>query len=241
MDFILFVGEFEVIDKIHVLQDAHFLERGGDAAIIFIIEIIRKREFRVTEQFQITQIRHPRPVGSLVVDKKAERTVFVALLIKPLQRKVGDDVRSIAFPAHPLAVTDKSRIVIVSLPYKNIPVIEPGRIRDQMPLPYHRCLVAGSLEDFRECLLPSVKGCGVVGEAIGVAMLSRQHTSPARAAKRVRHETVRETCPLVRDAVDVRCPDEAAVIGTDCLIRVVIAHDVDDIQSLSLTIPVIFP
>ena len=70
----------------------------------------------------------------------------------------------------------------------------------------------------------------VVDEAILVAMFSRQHTSPTMSADRIGHEAIGETNAILRDAVNVGGLDITPVIGTQRLKRVVIRHDVEDVE-----------
>ena len=55
-------------------------------------------------------------------------------------------------------------------------------------------------------------------------VLARRH--------RVGHEAVGEPCPVLGYPVDVWRLYEMVVVGTDSLIRVVIAHDVDNVHWL---------
>ena len=111
-------------------------------------------------------------------------------------------------------------------------MVEALRIAYQVPFTNHGCLVAIQLEKFRESQLVTVEGGRVVDESVGMAMLAGEHTSSARATDGVCHEAIGETYPLITDAVDVRCVDVALVVRTDGLIRVVIAHDIDDVHLL---------
>ena len=45
-----------------------------------------------------------------------------------------------------------------------------------MPFPYNCSLIAGLLQQLRECLLAAVKTFRIVGKAILMAMLARQQT-----------------------------------------------------------------
>ena len=81
----------------------------------------------------------------------------------------------------------------------------------------------------------------VVGKAVCMAMLTGQQTGTAGTTQRVGNETVGKTDSLFGDAVDVRSLDEPMIIRTDCLKRMIIAHNVEDIHwLLSLLCPCFF-
>ena len=111
-------------------------------------------------------------------------------------------------------------------------MVETLRIAYQVPFTNHGCLVAILLEKFRESQLVPVKGGRVVDEYVGMTMLAGKHTSTARTTDIVGYKTVCKTYTFITDAVDVRCVDVALVVRTDGLIRMVIAHDIDDVHLL---------
>ena len=111
-------------------------------------------------------------------------------------------------------------------------MVETLRIAYQVPFTNHGCLVAILLEKFRESQLVTVKGGRVVDESVGMTMLAGKHTSTARTTDRVGYKTIGKTYTFITDTVNVRGVDVALVIRTDGLIRVVIAHDVDDVHLL---------
>ena len=72
----------------------------------------------------------------------------------------------------------------------------------------------------------------IVDEAILVAMLTRQHTGPTGSTDRIGHKTIGEPNAILGDAVDIRCLDVTPIVSTQCLKRMVIRHDVEDVQRL---------
>ena len=88
------------------------------------------------------------------------------------------------------------------------------------------------LEKLRESQLVAIESRGVVDESVGMAMLAGEHTSTARSTDGIGHKAVGKAHAFIPDTVDVRCVDVTLVVSTDGLIRVVIAHDVDDVHRL---------
>ena len=109
-------------------------------------------------------------------------------------------------------------------------MVETLRVAHEVPFSDHGGLVSVLLEKLRESQLVTVEGGGVVNEPVGMAVLSGEHTRTARSADGVGYEAVGKTHAFVADAVDVRCMDVALVVGADGLIRMVIAHDVEDVH-----------
>ena len=101
-----------------------------------------------------------------------------------------------------------------------------------MPLAHDGRLVAGPLEQLGEGLLRAVeRGAeGVVGVAVGVGVLAREHAGAARAAQRVGHEAVGEADALIGDAVEVGRRGVTVVVAAHHLRRVVVGHDVEDVH-----------
>ena len=101
-----------------------------------------------------------------------------------------------------------------------------------MPLAHDGRLVAGPLEQFGEGLLRGVerRAEGVVGVAVGVGVLAREHAGAARTAQRVGHEAVGEAHPFAGDAVEVGRRGVAVVVAAHHLRRMVVGHDVEDVH-----------
>ena len=72
MYFIFLIGKFQVVDKIHVLHNGHFLRGGCNSAFIVVVEILGERKFLVAEEFEVACIRHPCSVRCLVVQQQTE-------------------------------------------------------------------------------------------------------------------------------------------------------------------------
>ena len=101
-----------------------------------------------------------------------------------------------------------------------------------MPFTYDGRLVSCLLQQLGEGLLASVKRLRIVCEAVFMAVLACQQTSPARSAQRVGYKAVGETHAFGRNPVDVRRLDKTAVVRTDGLIGMVVAHDIENIHGL---------
>ena len=101
-----------------------------------------------------------------------------------------------------------------------------------MPFPYNCSLIAGLLQQLRECLLAAVKTFRIVGKAILMAMLARQQTGTTGTAQRVGDETVRKPYAFISNPVDIRSFDKTMIVSTNCLIRMIIAHDIENIHRL---------
>ena len=61
-------------------------------------------------------------------------------------------------------------------------------------------------------------------------MLARQQTSTAGTTQRIGDETVRKPYAFIGNPVDIRSFDKTMIVGTDCLIRMIITHDVENIH-----------
>ena len=111
-------------------------------------------------------------------------------------------------------------------------MVEALRVAHEVPLTDHGCLIAVLLEKLRESQLIAIESRGVVDESVGMAMLSCEHTGTARSTDGVGYKAVGKTYTFIADTVNVRCVDIALVVSADGLVRVVIAHDVDDVHWL---------
>ena len=167
------IGHFKVVDHIHVLHDAHFLEGGGFAGGVVVIEGFRQGESHVVKGAQVLQIRHPAAVRSLVVQEQAEGLIGLPA-IQPVQRHIGGDVGAVALAHHLFPVPDEDGVVIVALAGEDVPVVEARGIAHQVPFAHHGRLVAARLQQFGQGLLAAVEDAVfVVGEAVLVAVLAR--------------------------------------------------------------------
>ena len=228
--FTLLVRHLEVIDYVHVLYDAHFLECRYRPRCVVVVKGTGQRIGYVVIDSEVLRIRHPASVRGLVVQDEEER-LFLVPTVHPLHRHVRCDVGTVSPTGEALPVPDENGIVVVALSSEDVPVVKPGWVAHEVPLAYHCSLVAGCAEQFWKGLLASVEDAVlIVREPVLVAVLSRNHAGPRGTGQGVCHEGVRETCPLVCEAVDVGRGNEAPVIGADGLVGMVIAHDVDYIH-----------
>ena len=91
---------------------------------------------------------------------------------------VCDDVRGIAFLYDMFAVFPEIGVVIIALfvlAAQDTPVVEALRFADKMPFANHGRLVAGLLEQFRECLLVAIKGACIIRKTVFVAELTGKY------------------------------------------------------------------
>ena len=232
MDLVFPVRHLQVVDDVHVGEDAHFLLGGGFAGGVVVIEGFRKREGDLVETPQVLQVRHPAAVRGLVVEEQAERFVGIPML-QPFEGHVRRDVRGIAGADDLFPVPDEYRVVVISLSGEDVPVIESRGIAHQVPFPDHRRLVSARLQQLRQCLLAAVEDAVlVVRETVGMTVLAGQQAGPGGSAQGICDKTVCEAGPFLGQTVDVGGPHEPLVIRAYGLVGVVVTHDVNDIQRL---------
>ena len=233
----LLVGHLQVVDQIHVAVNLHFLGGCGGTAGVVIVEVVRQRDVRIVKCPEVGGVGHPGAVRGLVVQQQAERFLRVASVLQPVEGQVGGDVGGVAGDDAALAVIYKGRVVVLALSDEDVPVVEAGGGGGQVPLADDGGLVAGLAQELGEGLLAAVEGAGVVGESVLVAVLAGEQAGPAGTADGVGHETLREDHARIGQAVDVRGLYEPVAIGADGLVRVVVTHDVDDVERLALVGP----
>ena len=175
-----------------------------------------------------------------VVQQQAERFLGIALVLEPVEGQVGGDVGGVAGDDAALAVIYKGGVVVLALSDEDVPVVEAGGVGGQVPLADDSGFVAGLAQELWEGLLAAVEGAGVVGESVLVAVLAGEQAGPAGTADGVGHEALREDHARIRQPVDVRGLDQAVPVGADGLIRVVVAHDIDDVERFAGFLPVCF-
>ncbi len=232
MYFILLVGHFQVIDQIHVFDNAHLLLGSRNTPLIFVIEVLGHRIRHIFIKVEVAEVGHPGAVRCLMVNEEAERLVLIANTVHPVEGNIGNNICCIAFALQLLAIAYEGGIVVISLPYQDVPMVEPRRLGAQVPLPNHGCLVAGLLQKLGKGLLATVKhvSVGIVGITVGMAVLACKHAGTTRSAQRIGYKTVGEAHSLVSYPVNVRCLHITPVVGTDCLERMIVAHDVDNVH-----------
>ena len=171
-----------------------------------------------------------------MVDEEAEGLILVALVLHPVDALVGNKVGQVAFLLDGIVLHgNEARIVIVTLAGQDFPVVEARRQAFEVPLADDGRLIARLLEQLGHGLLGAVEHAGrVVREAVGVAVLARNHAGTAGTAQRVGHEAVGEAHAVGGNAVEVGRLDVATVVATHHLRRVVVSHDVDDVVRLGL-------
>ena len=142
MDLVLLIGHFQVVYDIHILDDAHLLLRGGDAAGVIVVEVLGQREGHIIVKTQVAGIGHPSTVRGLMVQQEAERLALVSFIVQPIKSQIGRDVRGVPFDLTLLAVIDEDGVIVIALAYEDVPVIETGGIGGEVPFADHGGLVA---------------------------------------------------------------------------------------------------
>ena len=135
--------------------------------------------------------------------------------------------------AFALAHFDEHRIVINALAGKDVPVIKPGRVAEQMPFADHARVIACGLQILRERRLAAVEPVEH-RHPVEVAVFARQNGRAAGRADRVDDETIHKPHPVFGNAVDVWRLVNAAAVSADGMGRVIIGHDVKNVRSVAL-------
>ena len=226
-----------VVGQVHVVigGNCHFLLLGGNTTLVGVPEVVGLLEGLVLILAEILQFGQPVAVACLVVHEEDEGAFLVAIL-HPADGLVGDDVGAISL-FHRLAsvLMMEERIVVFALTDEDVPVVETSGFADQMPLANECGLIACLLKQFGHGLLGTVEDTVlVVGETIDVAVLTCEHAGTTGPRKTVGHETVAEEHTLLGNLVEIGSLDVALAIGTECLSRVVVSHNVDDVGTLAL-------
>ena len=94
---------------------------------------------------QVSQGGLPVAVGRLVLAHQQERLRPVALL-EPVEARVGDDVGHVALMLDLAARRDHRRVVVDALARQDLPLVEAGRVADQVPFAEDGRLIARRLE-----------------------------------------------------------------------------------------------
>ena len=119
---------FKVVDHIHIFHDTHFLSSRCRTSFIVVKEIIRQWESFIFVQSQITSIRHPITMNSLVMNQQAERFLRVSLVFHPINGIVRYKIGDISmFLNRIIFLCDEIRIIIISLSRNDFPIIKSWR------------------------------------------------------------------------------------------------------------------
>ena len=218
---------------IQVAVHAHLGRRCCRATVrVVVMECRRLGYHHVFVHLRVLLIRLPAPVRCLVVTQQAERPLLITPP-QPFQRVVRNQVRDIALAHRSLSHIDELRIVIEPLARQDVPVIEAGRVADasvpQMPLADDSRLVARVLEQLGECRLPPVEWLAEVLDTVDMAVGAGENRGSAGRAYRIRAEAVVEAHAPCGYAVNVWCLVDAASIRADCMSRMVVTHNEDDV------------
>src|SRR5262249_7351439 len=133
-------GEFQVI-VVERFGDHHLLfVLGFTTAGIIVEKCVGLGKDAVGVVVEMFRAGIPWAMRGLVLAHQEERLVGITLF-EPVDGEVGDDVGDIALAFGLLAVVDHGRVVVLALAGKDVPVIEPGRIGDEVPFADHGGLV----------------------------------------------------------------------------------------------------
>ena len=133
----------------------------------------------------MTGVSHPVAMHGLVVNQEAEGLIRIPSVIHPVYRFISNEVSDISLlPYRITRLQDKIGIVVITLTWHYFPVVKASRQTFQMPFAYNRRLVPRLTEQFGIGYLCGVKHTGgVIKEAIGTAVLSRQDTGATWTAQ----------------------------------------------------------
>ena len=171
-----------------------------------------------------------------MVDKEAERFTLVPLVLQPVETLIRDDIGHIPLFTHSVVcLRYKIRIIVVALSRQNLPEIKTRRQCFEMPFSHNSRLVTCLLQQFGHRLLSPVKlASRIIGKSVFMTEFSRQHASPAGTAERISDKTVGKSHPLTRYTVEMGSLYKTRIITTHHLGRMVVGHDIYDIQQFLL-------
>ena len=152
--FLVRTQHFQIIEHIHILHNTHFLGRSSRTSFIVIKKIIRQREGFIFIKSQITGIRHPVTMNSLMMNQQTKRLLRVTLIFHPVNGIVSDKIGYVTMPLNGIIILrNKIRIIIMPLSGNNFPVIKAGGQAFKMPFSDQCGLITGFLQKLRESLL----------------------------------------------------------------------------------------
>ena len=220
----------QVVAFVHVAVNVHFLHLGGITALIGIEIVVGQRELRMLIQTVMAFGRHPVAVHGLVVHHQEKRlAAFSLTVVQPFLAILRNEVGDIAHVLRRVVLRDEIRIAIVSLVIENHPMVETGRLGNQMPLSDNGRFIAVSLQHFRQSELRTVEPLvGILHESVFMAMLSCQHGSAARTGNGVAAIVVHKHGPFIANAVNVGSRSDFSdwiPVDAHCLAGMVVAHD----------------
>ena len=163
--------------------------------------------------------------------EQAEGLVLRAVF-QGFERNIGSDGSRITRVLHRITHFDHPGVVVLALPDEDVPVVEAGGRRLQVPFAHYGGVVAGLLEQFGEGGLGAVEGVPVVAHAVDMAVFPGEEDGPAGSADGIGDETVLEQGAFPCQPVDVRCFDKCASIAADGLLGMVVRHDKEDVGLL---------
>ena len=235
-----YLRDLKVVAHFHVLLNAHLLFVGSTSSCgIIVVEGLRQGELHVLVEVEHVERRHPVAMRRLVMHEEGEGLASVPL-VEETDGMVGDEIGGIALLLDILAtrlLRAESGVVVVALPRQDVICVEPLRFAQHVPLANHGRLIASLLQRLAD--EGSLFVDGTIQRALTalVAVHSRHETCAAGGAERVLDVCALEEHATLGQAVEIGCrslPGERMSIGADGLIRVIVAHDIDDVPALGM-------
>jgi len=231
-------GQEHVIAPVEMLGDLHLLLRERRDAVLVVVEKRwRLRDGDAIEEIVVAGSGHPVAVRGFLLAHQDEGLGLVLAAFEPGYGLVGYDVGHVSGEAFRGAVhLDEVRVVVVSLAREDFPVVEAGGVGDQVPFPDDRSFIAGLPEELREGLLCAVEtAVGVIHITVQMGVLAGQDRGAGGAADGISAVGAAEQHAFVGNAVDIRRGRdlvEAVTVGGNCLQRVVVGEDEEDVRAL---------
>ena len=163
-----------------------------------------------------------------------ERLLGITVILEPIKSLLTDDVSGVAnvvtLVGFRFNTTIKHwRVVVWSLANKNVEIVVSLRSGFQVPLTNHGSLVARCIKKFRESLLIPIEGVSVPDKTVEVAVLASLDNSTARTTNTVSDITTVKQHATFSNAIHVRSRHAGGVVGTECLLAVVISKNEDNV------------
>ena len=166
-----------------------------------------------------------------MMNQKAERLLFVPFILHPVDSVIRNDIRQISLFLNGIIIlSNKIRIIIISLTRHDFPIIKTGRQTFQVPFTYQSCLVTHLLKQLRKSLLCTIKNTGsVIIKFIGTTMLTGYHAGTARSTQWISHKTIGKAYSVISDTIQIGSFHITCIIATHHLSCMVVCHDINNI------------
>ena len=213
---------------------------GTTSCLVVVKEGFGHRKLDIFVEIKHVEGRHPVSVGRFMMDEEGKRLRLVAIL-EELYGMIRNEFRGIAllFDVLPSSLfRTETRVVIVALARENMVVVEAFRLTKHVPFAYHTRLITSLLQVFaheRRVLVDrTVKG----SLSALVAIHASHQAGSAGGAEGVLDISTAEEHSSLGKPVEIgrrSLSGKLVSVGTNCLIGMVVAHDVDDVPTLCLS------